>query len=64
MSRTSVKPSKAAKHHAFKIEGCARCGSNHQQLVFNKLFRPAEDFDYWALCPTTGEPVIMKVYSV
>ncbi len=48
------------------IGNCARCGQDHKDLEF-KLFTDAiEDTDgtiwsHWALCPTNGEPILLKV---
>lgn len=46
--------------------GCARCwGDGHSELLFNELTHPIEDsngnFTHWALCPTTNEPILMRV---
>lgn len=48
------------------IRRCARCGTDHDVIVFTELRRPIEDSDgtvwnWWTLCPITGEPVLMKM---
>lgn len=48
------------------IKNCARCGKDHKELSFYKFINPIEDSDgtiwnYWILCPNTGEPILMKV---
>lgn len=48
------------------IKNCARCQQNHDRLEFEKFTNPIEDSDgtlwtHWALCPTNGEPVLLKV---
>ena len=49
------------------IGSCARCGYDHADLEFKKFEQnPIEDSDgtvwnYWALCPVTGEPILLKV---
>lgn len=43
------------------IRGCARCGEEHDLLEFKKLQRPVGHLTHWALCPTTGEPVLLKI---
>jgi hypothetical protein len=49
------------------LMGCARCrGHGHSQLLFLKLGHPVVENDgtlltHWALCPTTGEPILMAV---
>lgn len=47
------------------VENCARCGTNHTVVEFERLLRPVEDSDgthwtHWAPCPTNKEPIIMK----
>jgi hypothetical protein len=46
------------------IKNCARCGGNHEDLVFNKLRRPTqtpEKWSHWASCPKTKEPILLRV---
>ena len=48
------------------IHNCARCGQNHKDLEFNSFENAVEDtdgtvWDYWALCPINGEPILLKV---
>ncbi len=48
------------------IGNCARCGQDHKDLEFKPFKNPVEDTDgtvwsHWALCPTNGEPVLLKV---
>lgn len=48
------------------IKSCARCKQDHDNLEFASLTHPIEDDDgtiwnYWAPCPTNGEPILMKV---
>ena len=43
---------------------CARCGGTHENLLFRKLRRPHVDglneaWTHWALCPVSGEPILM-----
>jgi hypothetical protein len=42
------------------VKGCARCGKDHEGLEFMRLRRPAKDFQWWAPCPTFGEPILMR----
>jgi hypothetical protein len=47
----------------FNVKGCARCGQDHVDLDFKEFSRPIVDSDgtvwsQWAICPTTGEPVL------
>lgn len=49
------------------LRNCARCGEDHDQLLFKEFQRPTflrdEDGDgpytHWCSCPTTGEPILM-----
>ena len=51
------------------VRSCARCGGNHEPRDYQPLQRPMEPVEgevgptwtHWALCPTTGEPVLMTV---
>lgn len=47
------------------IRHCARCGNDHDNLLFVKFVNPIEDSDgtvwaWWAECPETKDPVLMK----
>ena len=46
------------------VHHCARCGLTHEHMIFNKFTNPVIDtddvtWDYWALCPTLNEPILM-----
>ena len=49
--------------------GCARCGGAHIGLTFHELIHPiaaeedveAYTFTHWATCPTTKEPIVMRM---
>jgi hypothetical protein len=45
--------------------GCARCDGEGHELAFARFERPIEagehTFEWWALCPTTGEPILMEI---
>lgn len=48
------------------ISKCARCGEDHLYLEFQLFQNPVEDSDgtiwnYWGMCPTTKEPILMKI---
>lgn len=50
---------------SFTVLGCARCGQDHSGFIFQKFQNPIADadgtvWDWWGLCPTTGEPVLLK----
>lgn len=44
---------------------CARCGQDHNSVVFMPLKRPVEYegkvvWTHWAPCPVTGEPILVR----
>lgn len=49
------------------VKHCARCGSDHLKLEFRPFkLVPIGDSDgtlwnYWAMCPITREPVLLKI---
>lgn len=56
------------------LEGCARChGHGHDDLTFQPLTHPVEYEDemygptivgtHWAICPTTGEPILLRMVA-
>jgi hypothetical protein len=48
------------------MNGCARCEEGpHPGVIFERLDHPVEDadgtaWDWWATCPTTGQPILMR----
>lgn len=47
------------------LKNCARCNGDHE-IQWQWLTRPVEDSDgslweYWAPCPTNGQPILMRV---
>lgn len=48
------------------IDGCARCGQNHDHLEFSRFRDPVQvglgaKLTHWAPCPETGEPILMRI---
>lgn len=49
------------------VQSCARCGKDHERLEFKPFFNSDivvgnyECFTHWALCPTYGEPILMRI---
>lgn len=45
---------------------CARCGEDHAGLEMKKFTRPPEwgPYTHWVSCPTTGEPILIRVVDV
>lgn len=46
------------------VTNCARCGQDHVALVFSRLKRTSDEHTHWALCPTSVEPILMRVIDV
>ena len=48
-----------SKRHV--VNGCARCGQTHVNIVFKRFKNGPilRTYTHWALCPETGEPIIM-----
>jgi len=51
------------------VYGCARCGQDHLNIEFRAMERPVVDpngivWTMWAPCPTTGDPILMRVLGV
>lgn len=54
---------------AISITHCARCHQDHDYLWFERFGYPVIDgdgtvWDWWALCPVTHEPVLMRAWPV
>ena len=48
------------------LRSCARCGANHEQIVFTSFKQPIEDSDgtiwnYWGICPFNDEPILLRI---
>lgn len=46
---------------SINIEGCPRCGQDHEDMFFQKLTRPDETGGWWGLCPENAEPLIAHI---
>ena len=46
---------------ATKVDDCPRCHKAHSSLEFWELTFPSDLWTHWAICPETGEPVMMKI---
>lgn len=44
------------------LKGCSRCGKNHRKILFKK-FRNPGIFGWWAICPTTKEPLLLDTFK-
>ena len=50
----------------FDVSNCARCCQDHDKMLFKRFLGvPFEEdgyiYNYWGLCPTLGEPVILRL---
>lgn len=48
----------------YPVRQCARCGQDHEEIVYKQFERPVEDTDgtvwnWWGTCPVTGDPILM-----
>ena len=52
-------------HITLTINGCARCGSTHTNMVAKRfnipVSDPAGDFTHWAMCPYSHDPVLVRI---
>lgn len=46
------------------VKCCARCGKDHEKVVFKKLTQPGPRHSHWAPCPTNQEPIMMRVVEM
>lgn len=46
----------------YSIVNCARCGEDHESIEVKKFkLNPIDDYEWWGICPTTKEPIIIRV---
>ncbi len=43
------------------VLACARCGKRHLNVAFERMLFPHAEFEYWAACPTNGQPILLKL---
>lgn len=50
-----------------RLRHCARCGGDHDDLQYKRFVNPIGDEEgvwaWWATCPTTGDPILMRELS-
>jgi len=47
------------------VRHCDRCGGDHERLEWKRFaYNDIDGFQYWALCPTNGDPVLLRVEPV
>ena len=52
------------EHVVQTIEGCARCGKGHKDLVFSRLIGPGDEYTHYATCPNTRQPVLLMFRDI
>lgn len=48
---------------SLNVKHCQRCGEDHDKLEFRELSNPADEYHFWAICPTLREPLLAKVVA-
>ena len=50
------------------IKRCARCGKDHDDLLFKEFVRPIADaypdglpWTHWAMCPVNKDPIVLCI---
>lgn len=43
---------------------CQRCGENHDELGFDPLSNPADEYSWFAKCPITQQPILLKIQAL
>ena len=43
------------------VKGCARCGQDHDDVEFFPLTNPADDWNFWRMCPVRNEPLMAAI---
>jgi len=52
------------EHTKMSINGCARCGKNHNYLEIKKFKKnPVRNNTHFAVCPNTKEPILIKILN-
>jgi len=42
------------------VRACARCEGYHENLTFQPLTNPSEEWSHWAMCPEANEPIMLS----
>jgi len=56
---TAQHPAQSKAHFTTQVTRCARCEEKHNSITFLAFARPPLQFTYWAVCPTTNEPILI-----
>ncbi len=46
------------------FDDCARCGEAHDQIEVKAFTNAPDEASHFAICPTTGEPILVKYSSI
>lgn len=57
-------PKKELENRSFTtdVSKCARCGQDHESLVFSPL-NNHPTYSHWVLCPVTFQPILLRIVS-
>lgn len=63
LNETKAKPQRLEIY--VDINRCARCGANHQHVLFKQFLSPIIDtnfsWHYWGMCPYENEPILLNI---
>ena len=52
-------------HITLTINGCARCGNTHMNVLAKRFNIPVSDpvgnFTHWVMCPYSHDPVLVRI---
>jgi len=51
------------KEFSITVFNCARCGDRHDCLTFYPFTNAPDEYEFYAMCPTTIQPVLMATGS-
>jgi hypothetical protein len=47
------------------LRNCARCKGDHKERIeWKQLTYPMNEYTHWAMCPTNGEPILMRIVEI
>lgn len=46
------------------VNSCARCGLNHEKLVFEPFLNASGSETHWCLCPESNQPIMLSYCSI
>jgi len=47
------------------VKNCARCGSDHEDMVFIRMQNPIDpEYPFWALCPKGYGPILLQPIEI